>query len=118
MEEEIGGPLLGGTPDRDGVTKRAMRRIQSGELPRMDLSTFSAESLKFQLNLNLIATLKGWGLGLHRQTPDTAAIGRLLDIRYRNSTDDIQHEDLFGWQGKVDEERGEQAEASPIGLAG
>jgi hypothetical protein len=32
-----------------------------------------------------------------RATPDFAAVKRLLDERFGNSSDDIDHEDIFGW---------------------
>ena len=105
MEEELGGPLLGGTPDPRGVMQRAMTRIEAGEMPRIDPAKFNADLLKFQMDLNVIATLKGWGLELHRQTPDSAAIRRFLDARYNSSTDDVPHEDYFGWGLRIHERR-------------
>ena len=97
MEAELGGPLLGGTPDHGGVMRRAMERIEAGDIPRIDPAKFDAAFVKFQMDLNVIATLKGWGLEIHRQTPDSAAIQRFLDARYNNSSDDIPHVDHFGW---------------------
>jgi hypothetical protein len=96
-EEEIGGPLLGGTPDRDGIMRRAMARIESGSLPQVDPSLFNAEDARFTLATATMVTMRGWELTVHRQTPDFEAIKRLLDVRYNNSTDDIPHEDHFGW---------------------
>ncbi|HEY0115120.1 MAG TPA: hypothetical protein VGB54_05315 [Allosphingosinicella sp.] len=107
MEEELGGPLLGGTPDPRGVMQRAMTRVEAGEMPKMDLAKFTPDFLRFQMDLNVIATLKGWGLELHRQTPDSEAIRRFLDARYNNSTDDIPHEDYFGWASFGDQEPSE-----------
>jgi hypothetical protein len=104
MEKELGGPLLGGTPDVNGVMRRAMVRLETGEIPKIDVAKFDADFLKFQMDLNVIATLKGWGLQLHRQTPDSAAIRRFLDARYNSSTDDIPHEDYFGWGSLGDTE--------------
>jgi hypothetical protein len=97
MEEELGGPLLGGTPDPSGVMQRAIKRMEAGDMPSIDPAKFDAAFLKFQMDLNVMATLKSWGLELHRQTPDGAAIRRFLNARYNNSTDDIPHEDHFGW---------------------
>lgn len=97
MEEELGGPLLGGTPDPSGVMQRAMKRMEAGDMPSIDPARFDAGFLKFQMDLNVMATLKGWGLEHHRQTPDSAAIRRFLDARYNSSTDDIPHEDHFDW---------------------
>jgi hypothetical protein len=103
MEEELGGPLLAGTRDPSGVMQRAMVRLEAGEVPKIEASKFDAASLQFQIDLNVMATLKGWGLELHRQTPDSAAIRRFLDARYNSSTDDIPHEDYFGWQAAGNE---------------
>lgn len=97
MEEELGGPLLGSTPNPHGVMQRAMKRIEAGEMPKVDPAKFDARFLKFQMDMNLMATLKSWGLEHHRQTPNSAAIRRFLDVRYNNSADDIPHEDHFGW---------------------
>lgn len=41
------------------------------------------------------ATMKGWGLQVKQSTPDFKAIKRLLDVKYRNSIDDITHEDYL-----------------------
>jgi hypothetical protein len=95
MEGEIGGPLLGGTSDPQGVMSRAMNRIEAGDIPIINTAAFDAAFLKFQMDMNAMATLKGWGLQIHRQTPDSAAIRRFLDVRYNSSTDDIPHEDHF-----------------------
>ncbi|MCI4591124.1 hypothetical protein MOK15_13610 [Sphingobium sp. BYY-5] len=97
MEEELGGPLLGGTPDAQGVMNRAIKRIENGAMPKVDLAKFDKAFVDFQLGLNTLATLKGWGLQLHRQTPNSIATKRFLDARYMNSSDDIDHEDVFGW---------------------
>jgi hypothetical protein len=103
MEEELGGPLLGGTPDINGVMQRAMIRLEAGEMPKIDVAKFDADLLKFQMDLNVTATLKGWGLELHRRTPDGPAIRRFLDARFNSSTDDIPHEDYFGWGSPSEE---------------
>jgi hypothetical protein len=97
MEDELGGPLLGGTPDAQGVMNRAIKRIENGEMPKVDLAKFDRTFVDFQLGLNTLATLKGWGLEIHRRTPDSIAAKRFLDARYMNSSDDIDHEDFFGW---------------------
>lgn len=97
MAEELGGPLLGGTPNRQGVMNRAIKRIENGDVPKVDLAKFDKAFVDFQLGLNTLATLKGWGLEIHRQTPDSIATKLFLDERYRNSSDDIDHEDIFGW---------------------
>ncbi|MCW2395774.1 MULTISPECIES: hypothetical protein [unclassified Sphingobium] len=97
MEEEIGGPLLGGTPDAQGIFRRAMKRLDAGDIPAIDETKFTAELLTFQMNMNVLATLKSWGLELHRQTPDVEGVRSLLDARYHSSTDDIPHENFFCW---------------------
>ncbi len=97
MEQELGGPLLGGTPDPQGVMQRAMKRIEAGDMPKIDPDKFDAAFLKFQMDLNVMATLKGWGLEHHRRTPDSPALRRFLDARFNSSADDIPHQDYFGW---------------------
>lgn len=97
IEEEIGGPLLGGTSDAQGVFQRAIQRLNSGDIPPIDVAKFTPEFLTFQMNMNVLATLRGWGLELHRQTPDVEGVRKLLNVRYRSSIDDIPHEDFFDW---------------------
>ena len=77
-----------------------MRSIEAGDMPRIDPTKFDATFLKFQMDINVMATLKGWGLEHHRHTPDSAAVRRFLDARYNSSTDDIPHKDYFGWDSQ------------------
>jgi hypothetical protein len=101
IENELGGPLLAGTPDPSGVMQRALKRVEAGDIPAIDPARFDPDFLKFQLDVSAMATLKSWGLEHHRQTPDSAAIRQFLDVRYNNSSDDIPHEDHFGWSSAV-----------------
>jgi hypothetical protein len=53
------------------------------------------EELKFAKNVAVTSNLRTWGLISNLRTPDFAAIRRFLDVRYRNSSDDVPHESYF-----------------------
>lgn len=57
------------------------------------------EALEIQEMMLTMACARGWGLAIHGETPDARAIKRLLDVRFMHSSDDIKHEDVFGWGG-------------------
>lgn len=67
-------------------------REDDSEIP---LEIYSEDKIELFKNISLSSTAKGWGLVLHRKTPDFEALKKLLDVRYRNSTDDIEHDDFF-----------------------
>lgn len=75
----------------------ALDRLQDGTAIDFDPLLINAESVDLQVWGNLMATLKTWKLELHRQTPNFGAVKRLLDARFGNATDDVPHEDVFGW---------------------
>jgi hypothetical protein len=58
-------------------------------------SAFSDEEIQMQLMTGTATMAKTWGLVLHRQTPDFAALRRLLEVRYHITRDDIPHTDIF-----------------------
>jgi hypothetical protein len=53
------------------------------------------KELKFAKNVAVTSNLPTWGLISNLRTPDFAAIRRFLDVRYRNSSDDVPHKDYF-----------------------
>jgi hypothetical protein len=97
IEDELGRPMLGGDADILDIQQRALRRVEVGNLPTIDLARFGQQTIDMQMMMNHSASLQGWDLHIHRSTPDFEAMKRLLDVRYRHSTDDIDHEELFGW---------------------
>jgi hypothetical protein len=46
-------------------------------------------------DVSIIDGSRTWGLAVHRRAPDLVGMKRLLDVRYRHSTDDIPHAPLF-----------------------
>ena len=58
-------------------------------------SIFNSEGIDIQKRIILGAIARTWELVLHRQTPDFEALAKLLDVRYNNSKDDVEHEDIF-----------------------
>jgi len=59
-------------------------------------SDFPEEDLEISKNLAFMGNLQTWGLISNLRTLDFAAIRRFLDVRYRNSSDDIPHASYFG----------------------
>ncbi len=91
-----------GRPDSEAAFKQMRERLnaraQREELeqdPSFDLEGLNEGEIKARKFMQFLAVLVGWGLENRRRTPDGAAIKRLLDERYGNSTDDILHEDPF-----------------------
>jgi hypothetical protein len=95
------------------VMNRLLRE-ETDDDPTFDLSHLTGELLDMQLNVLTVAAFKTWDLGSHRQTPDFNAMKRLLDERYRHSSDDIPHDDPFpGLQpGRKNTNAGEERSAS------
>jgi hypothetical protein len=50
---------------------------------------------KMQDGTVIAATAKTWGLVIRRHTPDFASLERVMAIRYGQSSDDVEHEELF-----------------------
>jgi hypothetical protein len=59
------------------------------------VSIFTYERFEIGKRIQLGAIAVTWGLQIHQQTPDFNALERLLDERYHNSVDDVEHDDLF-----------------------
>ena len=93
VEAKNGRPLSS-RKDTKQLQDRSFHAEQP-EDPKFDLDVLTEARLLEQLNFSLIAVLKTWELTCHRQTPDFAAVKRLLDERYRHSIDDIPHGDPF-----------------------
>ncbi len=60
------------------------------------IDIFTEERCRMQLQVSVAAVARTWGLVTHQRTPDFAALERVLDIRYHNSEDDVEHDDPFG----------------------
>jgi hypothetical protein len=76
------------------MTDRLFREERDDD-PAFDLSHLTNESIERQLSVLPVVVFGTWRLECHRRTPDFRAMKRLLDERYRHSTDDIPHEDPF-----------------------
>jgi hypothetical protein len=59
------------------------------------LDIFNEDMIKIQKNIFLVTVAKTWGLVIYRITPDFIALKKYLDMRYNNSKDDVEHEDIF-----------------------
>jgi hypothetical protein len=63
--------------------------------PEVPLSEVTTEKLRESLQMSAWATLKGYGLECHQQTPDIPATMKLLAKRYNYWSDDMPHSPLF-----------------------
>src|SRR5271166_268890 len=90
--------VITGQPFRPSMQQcflERMSRPERADDPPLDLSLIDESRLAGQAGAMLAATFQTWGLTLNRQTPDLIGMKRLLDVRYRHSTDDIPHPELF-----------------------
>lgn len=78
--------------------KEQIDYLGTGADPEFEPQELTVDLLRAQENLLTVAASKTWDLVNHRQTPDFAAIKKLLDVRYGHSTDDLPHENIFGWE--------------------
>ncbi len=63
--------------------------------PAFSNDLFTEEEVKFAKNAAVTGTLHTWDLISNLRTPDFVAIRRFLDVRYRNSSDDVPHTSYF-----------------------
>ena len=73
-----------------------MNREESIKDIEVPIEQFSDEQIEFQKNVLLLSVINTWKLVNKNRTPDTSAIKKLLDVRYRHSLDDIAHENFWG----------------------
>jgi hypothetical protein len=74
---------------------RAARPEQPDD-PVVDWSIVDEERLEGQRHSANLAALGTWGLTVNRRALDPNGLRRFLDVRYRQSADDIEHDDIFG----------------------
>lgn len=56
---------------------------------------FSEKNIGSQLLMNMISSIRIYGLEMRQQAPDFQAIGKFMGKRYRYFIDDVEHEELF-----------------------
>ena len=59
------------------------------------MSLFSKKNIDIQKRIIISAIAKTWDLHMKSFTPNSKAIKTLLDVRYHNLKDDVEHEDIF-----------------------
>jgi hypothetical protein len=93
--------LAAGTDkDPESLAPLLMQRFGRAETkddPEFPLGLLNKEIIDTFRTVSAASAFKVWGLELHRQTPDFRAMKRLLDVRFRHSTDDIPHGDPLNW---------------------
>jgi hypothetical protein len=77
------------------LLQELMFREETEDDVKVPADIFTEETFNLRKKLHLAAVARTWELLIHRDTPDFAALPRLLNVLYNNSTDDIAHEDLF-----------------------
>jgi hypothetical protein len=82
-------------PGMERSLQDRMSRPERSDDPPFDVSIIDRSRLTTQAAAMLPATFQIWGLAVHRRAPDLVGMKRLLDVRYRHSTDDIPHAPLF-----------------------
>jgi len=92
VEAMAGQPL---EPEMGQCFLERMSRAERADDPVFDISLIDGARLAAQAAVLLTATFNTWGLTLNRTTPDLVGMKRLLDVRYRHSTDDIAHAEPF-----------------------
>lgn len=75
--------------------RERLYREERDDDPQFDLNRLTEELVKVQQQILSAASFATWDLECHRQTPDFAAMKRLLDERYGHSVDDLPHPDPF-----------------------
>ena len=83
------------SPEMEKELGKRVARAESSEDALFDLDTVDEVTLLLQADVSVAASFRTWDLEINRQTPDTGAMKRLLDVRYGHSTDDIPHADIF-----------------------
>lgn len=84
--------------DPQALREYMMRTINEDEpadaIEFPEEALFSDEAIMAVTSFQL-STAKVWHLVVRAQTPDLQAFERVLNVRYRQATDDIEHEDPF-----------------------
>jgi hypothetical protein len=99
-EAQYGKPR--GAADLKEIDARRRARAQREERPddpKYELADFTANNVREYKAFHTVVVMQGWGLENRRRTPDLLAIKKLLDERYANAKDDIEHDDPFAATG-------------------
>lgn len=93
----------GAVPGREMIEpfREAIKAIEGGVIPGFDRSLFTVDVISAQTKVQTVTAMSTWGLAVNSQTPDLDAIKRLLDVRFQQAIDDIEHEDVFGWASQT-----------------
>lgn len=78
------------------IVNELMYQEESEDDINVPPSVFTGQRIEIQEKVLLAAVAKTWDLEIRQTTPDFDALEKLLDVRYHNSEDDIEHEELFG----------------------
>lgn len=79
------------------LTQELMFKEEDASAPIDLKEAFTEERIGMYERTTTAMIARTWGLQLHRQTPDFAALRRLLEVRYHITRDDVPHPDIFQW---------------------
>lgn len=79
------------------LSKKMIHQEENENSVMIPVEIFSDEAINLQKSMLAPSAAKVWGLIIKQKTPDLFAIKKLLDVRYNNSSDDIDHEDYWGF---------------------
>src|ERR1700733_3369712 len=90
---------LPGKPIEDEVQRFRMElEIAETQENALEPSVFTAEYISFSQHLFHCAFLNGWRLELSLKRVPVRAVEDFLTFRYGLRRDDVDHEDIFGWE--------------------
>ena len=94
-------PSNAGPEAQIALMKELMLRNESEQDPHIPAHIFTKDRIEIQKKVLTATVAKTWGLIVHRQTPDFDALELLLDARFHNSEDDIEHEEFFELKNQI-----------------
>lgn len=89
--------LTGGrdVPAMEEYLSKAIHEDESADAIEFPEEILYGEEMKMSTAIYTFSTARTWNLKLRSQTPDIDAIERLLKVRYRQNSDDVEHADPF-----------------------
>ncbi|MFZ2308367.1 MAG: hypothetical protein WAW73_00610 [Rhodoferax sp.] len=89
--------LTGGrdVPAMEEYMSKAIHDDESADAIEFPEEILYGEEMKMSTAIFTFSTARTWNLKLRSQTPDIDAVERLLKVRYRQDSDDVEHADPF-----------------------
>lgn len=97
--------VVGMSPRDQERVGRLMQATEQSTDPQLPAEDFTEERLRFHLNGSAMHAVVNLGLQVNQQTPNVDAILKFLGDRYNYWTDDVPHDDIFGWNSQSTHEQ-------------